>query len=169
MHDMRLFVLITGLFCFTSVVFSQSPLPKGSSQLNVGVGLSSWGIPFYLGFDAGMKNDFSLGAEVSFRHNYENWKQNRYRHNIIGLSGNANYHFNRVFGMTPRWDLYAGLNIGFYIWNYAPDYDGKKTSGLGLGAQVGGRYYFSSKAGINFEFGSGNAFSGGKVGLSFRL
>lgn len=151
------------------MLFSQTPLPKGSSQLNVGVGLSSWGIPFYLGFDAGMKNDFSLGAEASFRRNYENWKQNRYRHSIIGISGNANYHFNRVFGITPNWDLYAGLNIGFYIWNYAPNYDGNKTSGLGLGAQIGGRYYFSNKTGINFEFGSGNAFSGGKVGLSFKL
>lgn len=166
---MRLFSFIAVLIYTSTMLFSQTPLPKGSSQLNVGVGLSSWGIPFYLGFDAGMKNDFSLGVEGSFRYNYENWRQNRYRHNIIGISGNANYHFNRVFGMTPNWDLYAGLNIGFYIWNYAPGFDGNRTSGLGLGAQVGGRYYFSSKTGINFEFGSGNAFSGGKVGLSFKL
>ena len=165
---MRLF-LIMGMLCWTALASSQNPIPKGRSQLNLGVGLSSWGIPFYAGFDAGVGGDFSLGAEASFRYNYEKWKQNRYRHSIIGISGNGNYHFNRVFDMPSTWDFYAGLNLGFYIWNYAPDYGGNKTSGLGLGAQVGGRYYFSSKAGINLEFGSGNAFSGGKVGLSFRL
>jgi len=40
---------------------------------------------------------------------------------------------------------------------------------LGLGAQVGGRYYISNKVALNLEFGGGNAFSGGKFGLTFKL
>jgi len=48
-------------------------------------------------------------------------------------------------------------------------YPGSHTSGLGIGAQVGGRYYFSDNVGINIEFGGGNAFSGGKVGISILL
>ena len=45
----------------------------------------------------------------------------------------------------------------------------EKVSGLGIGGQVGGRYYFNDKVGINLEFGGGNAFGGGKVGVSVRL
>jgi hypothetical protein len=36
-------------------------------------------------------------------------------------------------------------------------------------AQVGGRYYFTEKVGINLEVEGGNAFSGGKFGLSIKL
>jgi len=67
------------------------------------------------------------------------------------------------------WDFYAGLNLGFYSWNSPRDYEGSHTSGLGLGGQIGGRYYFSNKVGINLEFGGGNAFSGGKFGLTIKI
>jgi hypothetical protein len=40
---------------------------------------------------------------------------------------------------------------------------------VGLGAQIGGRYYLSDKVGLNLEFGGGNAFSGGKFGVSIKL
>jgi outer membrane immunogenic protein len=49
------------------------------------------------------------------------------------------------------------------------DYPGSHTSGVGLGAQLGGRYYFSDKFGINLEVGGGNAFSGGKFGISVKF
>ena len=71
--------------------------------------------------------------------------------------------------MTNQWDFYAGLNLGYYTWSSPSDYPGNRTSGLGLGAQVGGRYYFTPKVGINLEIGGGNAFSGGKIGLTFKL
>jgi hypothetical protein len=168
MLRIRTFSLLA-LLVLSAAVFAQTPIPKGRSQLNFGVGLSSWGIPVYVGFDVGAKHDLSFGAEASFRYKYEKWKQNRCRNSIIGISGNGNYHFNRIFNMPSQWDLYAGLNLGFYIWNYAPEYQGPRTSGLGLGAQVGGRYYFSGKTALHLEFGSGNAFSGGKIGLTIRL
>jgi hypothetical protein len=40
---------------------------------------------------------------------------------------------------------------------------------VGIGAQVGGRYYFTDKFGVNVEIGGGNAFSGGKIGVSIKL
>jgi outer membrane immunogenic protein len=40
---------------------------------------------------------------------------------------------------------------------------------LGLGIQVGGRYYFNEKFGLNLEFGGGNYVSGGKFGISLKL
>ncbi|MDP4272352.1 MAG: hypothetical protein Q8909_19855, partial [Bacteroidota bacterium] len=86
-----------------------------------------------------------------------------------GISGNANYHFNNVFNIPRNWDLYAGLNLGFYVWSSPDTYDGSHTSGLGLGAQIGGRYFISKKVGLNLEFGGGNAFSEGKFGLTIKL
>lgn len=149
-------------------LLAQSPLPNGMNQINAGVGFSSWGIPIYLGFDHAVSNVVSLGAELSYRDYSDEWKYYKYHHSVIGIAGNANYHFNRVLRISNEWDIYAGINVGFYIWNSDSDYKGDHTSGLGLGAQIGGRYYFSRSTGINLEFGGGNAFSGGKIGISYR-
>ena len=150
-------------------VFAQGPISQGQSQINVGVGFSSWGVPVYLGFDYGVHPDVTLGAELSYRSYNDNWDKHKYDHSIVGFSGNANYHFNNVLNIPSPWDFYAGLNLGFYSWNSPKAYGGSHTSGLGLGAQVGGRYYFNNKVGVNLEFGGGNAFGGGKFGLTIKL
>ncbi len=166
---MKKLLLSLTVLVATTCSYSQGSLPNGSSQFNVGLGLSGWGVPIYAGFDFGVSKDITLGGEFSYRSYKENWKNNNYNHNIIGISGNGNYHFNRVLNIAPAYDFYAGLNIGFYSWSSPDGYTGDHTSGLGLGAQVGGRYYFGKKAGINLEFGGGNAFTGGKFGLTFKL
>jgi hypothetical protein len=157
----------------TLAVSAQSPIAKGQSQLNFGVGFSSWGVPLYFGFDHGVHKDITLGAEFSFRNFNDNYRNQRYRRSIIGFSGNANYHFNTILNIPSNWDFYAGLNLGFYHWtNRERDRDLYRdgyNSGVGLGAQVGGRYYFNKNVGVNLEFGGGNAFSGGKFGLSILL
>jgi len=149
--------------------FSQSPLPVGRSQFNVGVGFSDVGTPFYLGIDYSALQDLTIGGEFSYRSYRENWNNYYYNHNIMGFSGNGNYHFNSVLNIPRNWDFYAGLNVGFYVWTSPDAYGGSNSSGLGLGGQIGGRYYISNKVGLNLEFGGGNAFSGGKLGLSFKL
>lgn len=160
------------LLLFVSTILlsnAQSPLPKGKSQINAGVGLSSWGLPLYLGFDYGVHKDITLGAEGSFRSYHEKYKSVTYDHTIIGISGNANYHFNTVLLIPPTWDFYAGINLGFFIWNSNNLYPGSNSSGLGWGAQIGGRYYINKKVGLNMEIGGGNAFAGGKFGLSIKI
>lgn len=164
---MKKLILIFGLFFLTTGAMAQSPLVKGGKQFNAGVGLSGWGVPIYLGLDFGVHPDISLGVEVSFRRYKEKWnKTYYYYHNVMGVSGNFNYHFNRILQIPPKWDFYAGLNIGYYIWSSPDYYPGDHVSGLGLGLQVGGRYYLTEKVGLNLEFGGGNAFSGGKFGVS---
>jgi outer membrane immunogenic protein len=150
-------------------VFTQSLFQKGTSQFNAGLGLSSWGVPLYLGLDYGVYKDITIGGELSYRGYHDRFGGIKYSHSVIGISGNGNYHFSSLLNIPADFDLYAGLNIGFYIWESAKDYPGSKTSGLGLGAQIGGRYYFSDNMGINLEFGSGNASSSGKVGISILL
>ncbi len=167
---MKKFYLILVLLFSTTAIFAQSgPISKGQAQLNLGVGFSSWGIPVYFGFDVGVHPNVTLGAELSYRGYDDNWHNDNYHHSIIGFSGNANYHFNNVLNIPAPWDFYAGLNLGFYTWNSPKDYDGNSSSGIGLGGQIGARYYFSNAVGINLEFGGGNAFSGGKIGLTIKL
>lgn len=168
-YFMKLKLLTVVLLMASGTLFAQSPIAKGQAQLNTGFGFSSWGVPVYLGLDFGVHPDITIGPEISFRSYHDNFSGHRYNHSVVGLSGNANYHFNRVLNIPSNWDFYAGANLGFYFWNSPNDYDGSHSSGLGLGAQVGGRYYFSDTVGINLEFGGGNAFSGGKLGLSFKF
>jgi outer membrane immunogenic protein len=158
-------VLLTGIICS----YGQNPLSVGKAQLNAGLGFSGWGVPVYLGFDYGAARDFTLGGELSYRSYTDDYNGIGYGHSIFGISANGNYHFNTVLDMPRAWDFYAGLNLGFYSWVSSSDYPGNRTSGIGLGAQIGGRYYFTPKTGLNLELGGGNAFSGGKIGLTFKL
>ncbi|CAG1021088.1 hypothetical protein MTYM_00743 [Methylococcales bacterium] len=160
----KLFIV---LLLISTPVFAQYALKNGAMQLNAGIGFSSWGLPVYAGLDFGVHKDISVGAEVSYRSYGEDWGNSKFNHTIIGISGNANYHFNNILQVDTKWDLYAGLNIGFYNWSSPGGYGGSGNSGLGIGAQVGGRYYFSNNLGLNLEFGGGNSFSGGKFGISY--
>ncbi len=165
---MKKIILSSMLSVIAILSYSQS-LPKGQSQLNLGVGFSDWGVPVYIGFDHSVSNDITLGLELSYRGYTERYNGNDYNHSVTSFSGNGNYHFNRVLEIPSNFDFYAGLNLGFYVFSSPAGYPGTHSSGLGLGAQIGGRYFFSKKTGLNLEFGGGNAFSGGKFGLTFKL
>lgn len=162
-----LMTCLTALLCHYAS--AQYALKKGENQLNAGFGFSNWGLPIYIGLDHGVHTDISAGAEISFRNHSERFLGVRYRTSVIGISGNANYHFNGIANIPEEFDVYAGLNVGFYIWDYDDNYPGSQASGLGLGAQLGGRYYFSNRAAINLEVGGGNAFSGGKIGITIKI
>ena len=66
-----------------------------------------------------------------------------------------------MFGLPSEWDVYAGANVGWRIDN---DNDG----GVNWGAQIGGRWFWSEKWGINAEFGGGSGVTGG-VGVTMRF
>ena len=157
------------LVCAVSHVQAQYALQTGKLQFNGGVGLSSWGLPIYAGLDYGFDKNISFGGELSFRSFNERILGERYNSSIIGISGNGNYHFGEMLGIDNLFDVYAGLNLGFYVWNTSSNYLGSGATGLGIGAQIGGRYYFKKNMAVNVELGGGNAFSGGKVGLSILL
>jgi outer membrane immunogenic protein len=147
----------------------QCPLKKGEYQFNAGVGYSSWGMPIYTGVDFGASNDITAGIEASFRSHNEDIYGARYTSNVFGIAGNGNYHFNTVLEIPKRWDFYAGITLGYFSWSLPSDYPGNNSSGFGLGAQIGGRYFFNKQFGLNLEFGGGSAFSGGKIGITYTL
>ena len=139
----------------------------GGKQLNAGLGFSGWGVPLYAGFDYGIYDDITIGGELSFRSYHDNFSGLKYKHSIIGLSANGNYHFNTLLDIPREWDFYAGLSLGYFIWVSSSDYAGTGGSGFGLGAQVGGRYFFKNNFGVNLELAIGNSVTGGKAGITY--
>ncbi|HOG31550.1 MAG TPA: hypothetical protein PLI58_04640 [Candidatus Syntrophosphaera sp.] len=136
------------------------PLNVGQSQFNIGTGFSTWGMPIYMGVDYGVTPDITLGGEATLRfHNHGSW---------VGIYGNGNYHFVNLLNMPSNTDFYAGLCLGFDVWLPDDGHENAHNSGLGLGVQVGGRYYFNDRLGLNLEFGGGFV-SGGKIGISCKL
>lgn len=161
--------LITiGLLSFMVLLALDAQNPnQRRNQLNAGIALSGWGVPVYVGLDFGIHKDVSFGIEGSFRSYNQNYTGSRYNSTITGLSGNFNYHFNKILEIPKVWDFYAGLNLGYYFWSTPSNYPGNGSSELGLGAQIGGRYYINNRFGLNLEFGGGNAFAEGKFGISY--
>ncbi len=158
----------------TSVAFAQGNLGKGGKQLNAGVGFSSFGVPVYVGADFGVHESISIGPRFSYR-NYGNRVGGlRYNQSLTVLSFNGNYHFNTLLNLPPEWNLYAGLTLGYYFWSDIRWNDGRNDlfdgegSGVGLDLQVGGRYFFDEKWGVNLEFGGGTI-SGGSFGITYKL
>lgn len=162
------------LFSVTALLFllsanAQYPLEKGKAQLNAGMGYSGWGMPVYAGLDFGIHKDMSVGLELSFRRYSEKYKTILYNHSITGIVFNWNYHLNSILKIAYPWNIYAGLNAGYFIWNSPGVYPGNNVSGTGLSGQIGFRYYFNDKAALNLEGGSGTAFKGGKIGITIKL
>jgi hypothetical protein len=164
------------LFLVSSVTYlnAQAPLGKGGKQFNAGLGFSNWGVPIYAGLDFGVHPDITIGPQVSFRSYSERYRdfpggtKYRYNHSIFVLAFTGNYHFNTLLEIPEQWNVYAGLTLGYYIWTSPSDYPGNRGSGIGLDAQIGGRYFFSEKFGVNLEFGGGTT-SGGKIGVTIKL
>ncbi|OYU85447.1 MAG: hypothetical protein CFE24_01815 [Flavobacterium sp. BFFFF2] len=161
-------LLLSILLLSAVALHAQHPITEGQKQINAGLGLSSWGLPVYVGLDYGLSRDFTIGADFSLRTFHKDYSGINYSHTIFGISGNGNYHFNRILNMPSRWDFYAGLNLGAYFWSYPSDYPGNRETHLGLGAQVGGRYYFNQHISANLELGGG-VIGSGKIGLTFKL
>lgn len=153
----------------SGAIFAQSPIGNGGKQINFGTGFSSYGVPLYFGMDFGVHDDVTIGFNLSYRSYRERWSGSKYSHAVMGIFGNANYHFNTILQIPRDWDVYAGISLGYYVWSLDSGYGGSAASGLGLDGQIGARYYFSDRWGVNLELGGGNVSSGGRIGLSYKL
>jgi outer membrane immunogenic protein len=138
---------------------------KDKLQINAGFGLSNYGLPLYGGFDYGIMKDLSVGGELSFRSHSAGGSNLT----LIGIGGNVNYHFNTIFKIKDNhWDVYGGGTLAYWVWNWDKNIAGFNTSGIGLSAQIGGRYFFTKNWAANLELGGGTL-SGGKIGVTYRL
>jgi outer membrane immunogenic protein len=151
-------IIFTIVFCMATLfAFTQSPIGKGGKQLNFGVTGNSYYIPVYIGFDFGVHSDITIGPQAGLDLAF----------NYLNLGFRGDYHFNTIIGIPQNWDFYAGLSSGFSIKMKSNEI--KVSDGFFIGAQVGGRWYWSDIWGLNVEFGLGNLFGSGRIGLSVRL
>jgi outer membrane immunogenic protein len=166
---MKKIFILTTLCLATVVAFAQNPIKKGDKVLNAGLGFSSFATPVYLGLEFGVHEDISVAGEIS----YQSKSYSFYKLSAFGVSAKGNYHFNRILEIDEKWDLYAGLGLNYYNFSYkdgnGTSYPDNYSSGIGFDAQVGGRYFFSEKFGVNLEFGGGSNLSGGRFGISYKL
>ena len=81
---------------------------------------------------------------------------------------NRGSQINWILNLEDKWNLYAGLTLGYYLWSDS-EMSGAKSSGIGLDLQIGGRYFFNDKLGINLEFGGGSGVGAGSIGLTIKL
>jgi outer membrane immunogenic protein len=167
MKKLYIILLLSALTFFT--VSAQNPPEPGGVQFNAGTGFSNWGIPLYIGLDFRVHPLISIGIESSFRSYNQSYTNTGYRSSIVGFSTNGNFHFSRLLDIPHFLDLYAGFNVGYYVWSTPSNYPGTGTSGIGVGGQIGGRYFISDHFGFNLEFGGGNAFTQVKFGLTYRF
>ncbi len=146
-------------------------LEEGETQLNGGVGLSNWGFPVYVGFDYGLLENLSAGADLSFQTFIEKLNGYKYNHSIYGIEGNLNYHLVERFMIPEEFDFYVGAHVGYFYWDNSNSHrviNGLGTQGTRIGAQVGGRYYFNDYFGINVELAAGMAFYNSRIGITIK-
>lgn len=151
-----LFIPLFTLIAISSV--AQYRLNTEAFQINGGLGFSNYqGLPIYLGVDYGLKTDISVGGEVSYR----NYKASYATSSIplFSISANGNYHFVNLLDIPDEWDVYAGLSPNLII--------GADIFSFGIGAQIGGRYYFNNSLAVNLELRGGTLLSQGKLGISY--
>jgi outer membrane immunogenic protein len=162
---------ISSILFFLSVIIystdAQCPLGRGNLQLNAGLGFSGWGFPLSVGADLGVFRDITAGIDASVRNYSEDLYGSKYASTIAGLTANGNYHFNTVLEIPKKWDFYAGISFGYYLWSLPGFYPGTNSSGIGFGVQIGGRYFINKRFGLNLEFGGGSSLSGGKIGITY--
>jgi len=150
----KIITLMTLAFMLTALNAQKNgvaPLAKGDKQFNFGTGFTNHGIPVYASIDFGLHKDVTLTPEVHAKFD-KNFK--------AGFLVKADYHWNYLIGIPANWDFYAGARAGF-------DFGGEDLI-PNLGIQVGGRWYWSEKWGMNLEFGGGTGF-GSTFGLSLKL
>jgi hypothetical protein len=169
-------ILIAGIFSvvLSAGAYAQSPINEGDQQLSAGLGFSNWGVPIFATYEYCVAPNFTIGGDFSYRNYRERWNAYDWNHHIIGLVGVGNYHFTKLLEIPENIDLYAGANIGFVFYDTYEgpkdiDYEGNSISGLGLGIQLGGRYYFNNKIAAMLQLGGGNTAANARIGVSFRL
>ena len=148
---------------------AQSPLGDEGNQLSLSSGYTIEGIPIYISYEMGIHESISFGMEAVFRSYNESGDTADYAHTIMGFNFFGNYYFNKLLKLDEKkWGVYGGLNLGYYKWFSPKGYwpEGNSSSTLGIGAQIGGRYYFSEWA-VFMQVSGGTENAGARLGVTY--
>ena len=142
-------LLIIAFFAtFTAHAQGESAITKGQKQLN-------FGAPGYIGLDFCIHNWVTLGPKVAY---------NIFDNGNVKAGVVADFHFNELLGIPNNWDVYAGASAG---WKFKTD-NNNGSDGFDIGGQIGGRWFWSDKWGLNLEGGFSGSVGGG-IGLTMRM
>lgn len=132
--------------------------------------------------------DITIGGEIAFnsyKEEYTNYNGNntkgwysKYNQNNTFVLGKGEYHFNRLIGLDPKFDLYAGAILGLRFsgskvqhtdYNFSgSSYTSKSNSvDLATGAYAGFKYYFVKNISVYAELGW--AITNFRTGLAWRF
>lgn len=147
---MKKIILAVALFIGVSSLHAQA-----TKQLNMGVGLNTGGLPIYLGYEIPIASNITISPMVSFN-------LDGFDYLIPAIK--ADYYFDTLLGLPSSFDFYGGANFGYImgLGAFSP------SSDFDFGLELGGRWFWSDKFGLNLEFSGGNSF-GSKFGLTMRI
>lgn len=171
---MKKVVFLAAALAVTTFAFGQR-VQKGEKQINAGIGFNSggWSMPIYAGIDFGVHPDVTVGGIFSYVQQTFRYGSFSNKGHWFGLGARGDYHFNTLLNIPNEWDVYAGLTVAYNNFSYSDDwgngYTNFNSSGIGLGLQIGGRYYFTDNLGVNLELGGGTIASGGRLGVSLKF
>ena len=114
--------------------------------IHAGSGLSTRGLPVYVGVEQTVDHHLSAALMASFQSYGENGSAGSWTHQYYGIGLQGNYHFIEL--APDDFDLFAGLTLGWYAHRYkwagvgaAPgNYGGNAIGGFQLAGQLGARY-----------------------------
>ena len=176
-----LFLLILSLFSITFVNAQEKQgklaFEKGSSSLNLGVGLGSlwWGTGFTssigvnptASYEYGITDQISIGGTVSYSSAKSDLgggegEATKFSATLIGARGS--YHF----ATSEKFDPYVGIVLGYVVVSVSNSDIIVKGSTVGYGGHVGARYFFSPNIGVHAELGY-SSLSFLTAGVSFKF
>jgi len=118
----------------------------------------------------------SFGGEAEYKLSIYDGYYNNYTYHQLSFGGRAAWHLH--FFNNPKYDLYAGVALGLYIYNdYYSEYDYAKNNYVDISDPhtspyvaefVGARIMMSESFGFFGEFGYGNI-SFMKLGVTFKM
>jgi len=154
---MKKFTLIVLMIISSMGLFAQengvAPLAKGEKQLNFFTGITQWGYPLGITLDYAVHKDITVGGTLGL-YAYPEWS-----FYDIGLICKGDYHWNYILDIPSNIDFYTGARLGFLGGSYFT---------IDLGFEVGGRYYFNDKWGVNMEI-LGSTNYGVNIGLTMKM
>jgi hypothetical protein len=166
MLKFKMFLALFPLFLFLSAEARQLNEGDFIAGGNVGLALGWGGLTVGGSFERGIVDDVAdninlsaglTGIYTSYTYT-STWSVS---HTFIGAMVNLNYYTPDLDKLQP----YGGLIVGYNLINVEGGYSGSYGSGLGVGAQIGTRYYLSEPMALNFRLG----FPVTSIGLDYRF
>ena len=124
-------VLLGAIF----IVNAQAFKGKGDTKLNIGLTLQNGGSGILASTDYGLGENFSIGILTSYLLGGSNINDVSFDYRF-DLKARFNANLGNVMNVSPKFDVYPGLNLGL----------------KNFGGHLGARYFFSEGFGVFTEF-----------------